>query len=204
MDFLKAQSRFTWKELVVVCFLAVAMAGAGMIINRQTRIVKVKETRPSRNVSQGRTKEARPARKRPIYVHVGGSVNQPGLLKLPADARAAEAIQLAGGVSDDGNIDGINLAARLLDGQKIIVPSKTKSLDTTATDQDNPYNSIININTADSSELQKLDGVGPVLADRIVNWRRQHGGFKSIRQIDNVKGIGPSKYGSIKDMITVD
>ena len=204
MDFLKAQSRFTWKELVVVCFLAVAMAGAGMIVNRQARVVRVKKTIPSKNVTEKKAGNVKATRKQPIYVHVGGSVNQPGLLKLRADARAAEAIQLAGGVSDDGNVDGINLAARLLDGQKIIVPSKTQSFETTVTNGENNGYSIININTADISRLQELDGVGPVLASRIVNWRQQHGGFKNIQQINSVKGIGPSKYGSIKDVISVD
>lgn len=204
IDFLKAQSRFTWKELVVVCFLALAMAGAGVLINRKARVVKVKETSPSKNVLKSKSKKARPSKRRPIYVHVGGSVNQPGLLKLPADARAAEAIQLAGGVSEEGDVDGINLAARLRDGQKIIVPSKSVPWEATAATQDNQDNLLININTADNSRLQELDGVGPVLAGRIVDWRQQHGGFKNIKQIDRVKGIGPSKYGLIKDKITVD
>ncbi len=204
IDFLKAQSRFTWKELVVVCFLAVAMAGAGVIINRQARIVKVEQTRPSKKLSASKSKKPKPIVKPPIYVHVGGSVNQPGLLKLQADARTAEAIQLAGGVSEEGDIDGVNLAARLQDGQKIIVPSKTQPFDATITDQNNQNSALININTADSDKLQELDGVGPVLASRIIDWRQKHGVFKSIRQIDSVKGIGPSKYESIKDTITVD
>lgn len=157
-----------------------------------------------------------------IYVHVAGEVQLPGLYKLPQGARVADAIKLAGGATSEADLDALNLAMILKDGDKVVVPKKASQsfsgeeittgfpLTNTAIQ---PQMNIsfqpgqagkININTASVSELESLPGIGPVLAQRIVDYRAQKGGFKTIEEIKEVSGIGDKKFEAIKDLITVE
>jgi competence protein ComEA len=156
-----------------------------------------------------------------IYVHVAGEVQLPGLYKLPQGARVADAIKLAGGATSEADIDSLNLAMVLKDGDKIVVPKKapqnsSEEEETAEFQPSYPENQSqasassqpvqtkkININTASASELEALPGIGPVLAQRIVDYRTQKGGFKSIEELKEVSGIGDKKFEAIKDLITV-
>ncbi len=202
MRSLKEQTRFSRPQVIVVTVLAIAIAFAGLLVNKQTRITKPRLEQPKRRVAVKKKEKAVTQ----IYVHVGGSVLRPGLYRLQLGARAAEAIQSAGGVVEDGDIDAINLATKLTDGQKIVVP-KIRSLSETSSpliydaDSEDP---LVNLNTAATIQLESLDGIGPVLAGRIVDWRQKHSGFKTIRQLNDVSGIGPKKYQQIKDSVKVE
>lgn len=151
-----------------------------------------------------------------IYVHVTGEVHLPGLYKLPNGSRVADAINLAGGATSNADIDSLNLASRLKDGDKIVVPKKSEegaASQSGASNLNNQNQAInfsssgnspkININTASAKELESLPGIGPVLAQRIVDYRTQKGGFQTIEEIMEVSGIGEKKFQAIKDLITV-
>lgn len=145
-----------------------------------------------------------------IFVHVAGEVHLPGLYKLPPGSRVADALRLAGGATSEADLDSLNLASLLKDGEKIVVPKKAPPESFQQSSQTGAVNSStesnpqkININTATAKELESLPGIGPVLAQRIVDYRAQKGGFKSIEEIKEVSGIGDKKFEAIKDLITV-
>ena len=146
----------------------------------------------------------------PLQVHVTGEVNQPGIYELPVDSRVYDAVQAAGGFTTDANIDAINLAAPLEDGQQVRVPSKLSDQDADLNQGENegfrsppPINALININTASQEILETLPEIGPVTAENIITYRQNEGAFTQIEEIQKVPGIGPINYEGIKDYITV-
>lgn len=145
-----------------------------------------------------------------IAVHIGGAVRNPGLYYISADSRVADAIQVAGGPTSDADLDLINLASKVTDGSKILVPSKLKTLDTSLDIKDSQGETLvtnskkININTASAKELEELPGIGPALAERIVSYRETNGPFKNVEEIKKVSGIGEKKFETIKDLIVVE
>ena len=152
-----------------------------------------------------------------VVVHITGSVKNPGIVKLSEGSRIEDAIQAAGGLTENADISKVNLAYVLDDGIKIKIPSITDDdigdeeiineesgeniIENDTTSSKN--NKSININKATETELETLPGIGASLASRIVEYRKQNGNFSSIEDIKNVSGIGDSKYLNIKDFITV-
>ena len=156
-----------------------------------------------------------------IIVHVSGAVKNEGIVELEEGARVANAIEKAGGVRDDAYTKDINYALKLEDGMKIYVPTieETKqekeevninsessnyiiSSNNTKTNE-NSNGQKVNINNADESELDELPGVGPSTAQKIIQYRKENGEFKSIDELKNVSGIGEAKFQKIKDLICV-
>lgn len=146
-----------------------------------------------------------------IYVHIEGAVNFPGIKDVPKNTRLFELIEIAGGELDDADLSKLNLASILKDEQKVYVPFKISN-ETVGLDKDEPvkiyneidsYNKDVNINTASSEDLQTLEGIGPAMADKIINYRELNGYFSSIEDIKNVSGIGEAKFNKIKDNITI-
>ena len=144
---------------------------------------------------------------RTLTVHVAGAVNNPGLYKLNEGSRVADALGRAGGPAQGAILDDINLAARLTDGEKVMVPRQTVPADLPAAEATGGTGSTssvrVNINTASEAQLDALPGVGPALATRIVQYREKNGTFSSVDELDNVSGIGPSKLDSLKDLVTI-
>ena len=147
-----------------------------------------------------------------IYVDVGGAVKHPMLAELKSGSRVEDAIEAAGGLKDDADLSQINRAAILNDGEKIYIPAEGEeaaaagsSGTTTDAGQDIPGISSgrININTADETLLQQLTGVGPVTAQKIIDYREENGNFKSIEDLKNVSGIGDKTFEKTKDDITI-
>ena len=161
-----------------------------------------------------------------IIVHVTGAVKKEGIVHLKVGARISDAIDAAGGVTDETNISQVNLAYELEDGQKIYIPSiNDKKNDETEQILEKEYvtsepgdeialeehteesakkeKGKININLADETELQEIPGVGEATAKKIIEYREQNGKFGSIEEIKNVSGIGESKYEDLKDFICV-
>jgi competence protein ComEA len=155
-----------------------------------------------------------------IVVSVTGLVTQPGLVTLPVGARVAEAIAAAGGASGDADLTGVNLAARLADGDSVVVgrgpaPSGITSGVTGAgvtgaggnmapsSDSTAAASGLVNLNTADEAALDTLPGVGPVMAQNILAWRETNGPFTSIEQLQEISGIGPSRYAQLSPLVTV-
>lgn len=142
-----------------------------------------------------------------IMVHISGAVNKPGILKLDSSKRIVDALELAGGPRDDADLDRINLAAKLHDEEKIYIPkigeeniNGISSLVSSPSAMGNSSGKI-NINSADTSELKKIPGVGDKTADKIINYRNNNS-FSSIEDIKNVPGIGDKKFESMKDYIS--
>ena len=145
-----------------------------------------------------------------IYVDVGGEVNQPSVVELSDGSRVTDAIAAAGGLTEKADLTDINRAAFVSDGEKIFIPSQEESdSEGVISGQSGSSSSArssdgkININTADSSQLQELNGVGPATAEKIINYRKQNGRFQSIEDIKNVSGIGDKTYEKLKDHIRV-
>lgn len=145
-----------------------------------------------------------------LFVHIAGSVNNPGLYELPQGSRVSDAVTAAGGMSKDANTSSVNLARQLTDGEQIIVSSTEDTQITSENGSSPSLNSAegatqgkININTASTEELMSLDGVGEATADKIIAYRQEHGSFSSIEEIKEVSGIGEKKFEAMKDAITV-
>ena len=145
-----------------------------------------------------------------IVVDVEGAVNAPGLYTLPADARMGDAIQAAGGLAANAQPGAANLAQKLADGEQVTIPTIEQAQDgeqtntsSSKTGSSTKKEAKININTASAEELQELSGVGPALSERIVDYRESKGRFSSIEDIQNVSGIGETRFENLKDKICV-
>ncbi|MGY1593128.1 helix-hairpin-helix domain-containing protein [Geodermatophilus sp. SYSU D00708] len=137
-----------------------------------------------------------------VVVSVVGLVSRPGLVTLPAGARVADAVTAAGGLLPEADPASVNLAAVVSDGQQVAVgvpgaaPAGPAAAGTAGT-------GLVDLNTATVADLDALPGIGPVLAQRIVDHREQQGRFASVEQLDDVPGIGPSTYAELAELVTV-
>lgn len=155
-----------------------------------------------------------------LIVHVAGAVNRPGIVELDAGSRVFEALEQAGGALPEADLAAINLASPVQDGLQIRVPLRgetlppvsagaflpgTSSPDPSATGPPGAPGTpgLINLNTADTAALETLPRIGPVLAERIIQWRTEHGGFSSPEDLDAVPGIGEAMLAALVPLVTV-
>lgn len=147
-----------------------------------------------------------------VYVDVDGAVVTPGVYRLREGARVAQAIDAAGGLTPEADVAGLNRASKVVDGQKIYVPhvGEQQTVDVVAGSGPGEASAgasvasdLVNINTANASELQTLSGIGPSMAQSIIDERTQNGPFTSIDDLMRVSGIGEKKFAKIKDCICV-
>ncbi|MBV9213129.1 MAG: helix-hairpin-helix domain-containing protein [Actinobacteria bacterium] len=143
-------------------------------------------------------------------VQVAGEVNRPGVYRVPAGARVSDAVQKAGGLTSNAEQAGINLVARVQDGQQVIVPRKgagpapvaggatAAAGGTGGASGSGP----VSLSSATAAQLEALDGIGPTLAQRIVAYRQAHGGFRSIDELRQVQGIGEKRFEMLRKSIT--
>src|SRR4051794_389993 len=152
---------------------------------------------------------SRPAAQESV-VHVAGAVRRPGVYRLPAGARVQDAVERAGGARSSGDVNAINLAAKVADGQQIFVPARGRAGATAGAATGGGGSSgaggsapgpPISLNSATAEQLDTLDGVGPATAQKIIAWRTQHGGFRSVADLGQVPGIGPKKLAALKDKV---
>jgi competence protein ComEA len=133
-----------------------------------------------------------------VVVDVAGKVRRPGIVRLPFGARVDDAVRAAGGPLPGSTFDGLNRARKLADGEQVLVGVPAAAgASVGATD------ARVDLNLADASALDGLPGIGPVLAQKIVDWRTEHGRFASIDQLREVGGIGESKYAAVKNKVRV-
>ncbi len=134
-----------------------------------------------------------------VVVHVAGWVAHPGVVEVPEGSLVADAIAMSGGARPGARIDALNLARVVVDGDRIEVPGPSDPVGSVRSGE----SELISLNRADAEALQKLPGVGPVLADRIVAYREANGPFERIEDLLQVPGIGETKLASIRDLVAV-
>jgi competence protein ComEA len=135
-----------------------------------------------------------------VVVDVTGAVREAGVYRMPAGSRVNDAVKRAGGATGKAALDSINLAARLADGQQVVVPEDGPNAPATAaasTEEDAP----ISLATATAAELDTIDGIGPVTAEDIIGFREEHGGLASVDQLDQISGIGPATMESLRERL---
>jgi len=148
----------------------------------------------------------RPPAASPV-VHVAGAVRRTGVYRLPDGARVQDAVRRAGGATSEANLDGINLAAKVADGQQIVVPAETPvapaagAAPAGGSGGETPPAGPVGLNAATLEQLQTLDGVGPATAEKIVAWRTEHGGFRSVDDLGQVPGIGPKRLAALREHV---
>ncbi|GAA2271334.1 ComEA family DNA-binding protein [Streptomyces hawaiiensis] len=152
-----------------------------------------------------------------IVVDVGGKVREPGIHRLPPGSRVADALHAAGGVKPGTNTDGLNRARFLVDGEQVIVggPAPAGGTGVSGTAPGGPAGAAaggaaggaaapaapVSLNTATADQLDTLPGVGPVLAQHIIDYRTQHGGFRSVDELREVNGIGDRRFADMRDLV---
>ena len=148
------------------------------------------------------TMRAEPAPVRKLLVHVVGAVRTPGLYRLDDGSRVDDAIRAAGGAKPKAALDAINLAAPVADGQQVIVPLRGRG--TASPGVASPGAAAagpVHLNTATLQELDTLPGVGPVTAQKILDYRNEHGAFSSVDELDAVPGIGPARLAELRKLV---
>ncbi len=209
------------KALMVIIFFLLAGAGVRIYGNfkADSNIIPVNKysepvvTSNPLELPTSVAESPTPQKQKNIIAHICGGVKSPGVYTMPDNSRVKDFIDAAGGASRDGITDAINLARIVRDGEKIVIPQAGK----TVADNENGstgsepvlYNSHeenkgkIDINTATLAGLDSIPGIGPVIAQRIIDHRNANGNFKSVEDIKNVKGIGEKTFEKIKDYIEV-
>ena len=142
-----------------------------------------------------------------VTIHVAGAVTKPGVYELDADARVIDAVESAGGGASDADLNRLNLAAKVADGQRVLVqrvgeapaPAAPGSPGGGSADP----TALVNLNSATPAELEALPGIGPTLAEAIIAERERRGGFRSVNELRDVRGIGEKRFADLKDKVTI-
>jgi competence protein ComEA len=143
-----------------------------------------------------------------VVVDVAGRVRRPGLYRLPAGSRVDDAVKAAGGPVGRVDLSSLNLAARLVDGQQVLVGTAVGGVAAppaplVGSAGSAPAGAAVDLNAATVDQLESLPGIGPVLAQHIVDWRTAHGGFVRVDQLNDVSGIGAVKFAALRGLVTV-
>lgn len=162
-----------------------------------------------------RASPSEPKTETTIAVHVAGAVRRPGMVSLPSGARINDAVRLVGGPIAGADLDTINLASKLRDGQQIVVPRKGQAASGGAATGGSAAGggaagagaasggeAKVDLNTATVAQLDSLPGIGPVLAQRIFDHRRERGPFRKVLDLRQVEGIGPKKFDQLRSRVT--
>ena len=214
----KTGTWFGWGRIITAC-VCIPVVGFGAFFLLRTPATPVEasltyaSTLPdSATVAQSATGSVIPTTVPFIAVHVAGNVLKPGVYDLPGDARVVDAVRLAGGATAIADLNAINLANHLTDGQQVYVPAVGEKVSASVAsgglNSDGVSNSKpgveypININSAAAALLDELPGVGPATAQAIVTYRDQHGPFADVNGLEKVPGIGPAKVAALQGLAT--
>ena len=167
---------------------ATALASAAPLVATSGQVVASSSARSSGQV---------------VVVDVVGRVRHPGLVRLAAGSRVDDAVRAAGGVKPGTNLSGLNLARVLVDGEQVVVGIAPRVPPSGSSGSSGASGGLINLNTATAGQLDSLPGIGPVLAQRILDWRTEHGRFVSVDQLRQVSGIGDAKFADVRPLVTV-
>ncbi len=202
-------ARFKWVDGLLILGIVLVVAGIGM--NFKSSFWEKAEVKlVTKNVSVTPTIDIQSNNK--VTIDVGGEVINPGVYSLDKEARVNEALAAAGGLSAEADRDwvekNLNKAEKLVDGQKIYIPNVGEVLGDRVVGRDvlqnvstNSDNKIVRLNTATAEQLDTLSGIGPSIAQKIIDYRTKNGGFKNIEELKLVSGIGDKLFEKIKDNV---
>jgi len=202
--------------LVLVSALLAALVVAGHRLAQTGSAEAPEAVAPLGPVVEASSGGAPGSRRDVVVVHVVGAVRRPGLLQLREGARVADAVARAGGATRRADLAGLNLAAPLVDGIQVLVPTRIAANARAPDDAGatGPASSAaaepapalggrkISLASATAAELDELPGVGPVTAQKILDYRAEHGPFRSVDDLDAVPGIGPARVEQLRDLVT--
>jgi len=174
--------------------LAVVVLGVALLVASTQAAGSTAEAPPARITPSG------PA-PTPLLVHVSGAVRSPGLVALPAGARVVDALAAAGGPTSAADQGALNLAARIVDGQQVVVPKRGAPPASAHAGVSETTGATISLSTATAEQLETLPRIGPALAARIIAYREAHGGFSSVDDLGQVGGIGPKTLAGLRDQV---
>jgi competence protein ComEA len=173
---------------VVIVVVLLALAGRLLLRSREASVPP-----PVRLAAPATT-----ARAAALVVHVAGAVRRPGLYRLRQGSRVADAVARAGGPARMAQLELVNLAARIADGEQIVVPRRGAAVAAAA---GGSAAGPVHLNTATLEQLDALPGVGPVTAQKILDYRQAHGAFSSVDELDAVPGIGPARLADLRSLV---
>lgn len=184
---------------------------ASAIVGACALLVSVRGAPPEPELLIPRATASTEAPTTELYVHVAGAVARPGLYKVGAGSRVADVLDAAGGPTADGDVDQLNLAAKVGDGERVYVPRAGEVAAPGASPgegADSPSSASaatgpLNLNTATQAQLEELPGVGPSTAKAIIQYREKNGRFRAVEELLDVRGIGPSKFAEIEPLVKV-
>lgn len=209
------------KALVVAMLVVIAMASGLAMASFGDRsgnvsFERVEDSGPSAEPGSGDALDdasdgssSKASAETEVYVDIDGAVASPGVYRLQDGARVSQAIDAAGGLTAEADVTGLNRASKVTDGQKIYVPTVGEQQaaladgGAAAASGTGASSGLVNINTASAAELQTLSGIGPSMAQSIIDERTQNGAFASVDDLMRVSGIGEKKLAKIKDCICV-
>lgn len=200
------------QKTIMTIIIAIMLAVIGYYIINKTEKYDYSELEKISNTEEQEEEEKDEEEK--IIIHIAGEVEEGGVIELEKGARISDAIEEAGGTTEEADLSNVNLAYSLSDGQKIKIPNINEENKETIVEEKAGEDIIIegnkseeekiNINKATQTEIETLPGIGPSTALKIINYRNEHGKFEKIEDIKNVSGIGDSKYENIKEYICVE
>jgi competence protein ComEA len=207
----QSSQRYNNKQLIGIILMVILLVSGAFMYYLQSKPVVVRQDVFDAEKEKPVAAKQESGSKKSLIVHVCGAVNRPGVLKLKDGDRIVDAIECAGGANGEADLEVLNLAAKVIDGSRVYVPKQGEQISGAAinmTSQNGPSQTEkpppVNINNANADQLEALPGVGEVLAQRIMEYREDKGGFSSIEQLRNIEGIGPKKFEQLKDKVTVD
>lgn len=191
--------RFTREQIVVAAVVVLALLFVGSrLLNRSHAVAAPPIPTAASTHAPTNTGGAQL-----MYVDVVGAVRRPGLYRLRRGARIADAVARAGGVTRKAQLELVNVAAPVADGEQVVVPRRGAgaALGASPSGAAGASAGPVHLGTATAEELDSLPGVGPVTAQKIIDYRQRHGGFSSVDELDAVPGIGPARMEQLKGLV---
>ena len=204
------------KKQKIIAIILITIIGIGIYCYTDA-IENTNEEEIENVLEVAQTNTTKETEEKNIFVHIAGCVQKEGMLELSSNSRIADAIEKAGGLTQEADLSDINLAYLLEDGMKIYIPNqnerqennektentaKTESTPSMQIQDTNTKQDVININTATQEELDTLPGIGPATAAKIIAYRKEKGKFNNKEEIKEVSGIGEAKYEKMKEYIS--
>jgi len=212
VDYPSEKPVFSWQKWAQKYPLQVGLGGIGLALIVFSALFLWRQVQKESRVTVIPVEESQEVDSDQILVHVAGAVEKPGLYQLPGDARVNDALVAAGGLSEDAHREwfakNVNLAQNVSDGVKLYVPFAGETGSVSSGGGNNglvmgSQSGAVNINTASQAELETLPKIGPATAQKIISYREQSGGFKSIEELTKAPGIGEKTLEVLRNQITV-